>query len=189
MAEILWDPRLTALRVSVDRSGLDATKAHWRIVAAWVTLSGNWDDVPPWAKGWQRDTLGGDHHCYGRALFRDGAVAPQAGFLLSWPDGSDGRTPEADGWANIPIQAGYDPKVTAGPYRWAKWGNAEVLAGVGLPFTLPWATTGTLGGHHVSFFAVWQETEPEAPTPPEPEWKPYWLRLGPLTLKADLKAR
>ncbi len=198
----LWDPRLTQLRATIDTSKVDYNKTYWRIIAAWVTVNGSWDDVPSWAKAYQKDTLGGDHHVFGRALFRDGTVATTAGFTLSWPDGSDGRLPEADGWANLPLQAGFDPKVTGGPYSWVKFGNSETFKGAGMPYTLPWTTIQPAGGVHVSYFVVWQEWVPVEPTPtggaptPTPTplapgygWVPYSLRLGPLTLDVELRAR
>ena len=167
-----WDSRLTDLKVSVGGT-VDKTKPYWRIIAAWLTVNGSWDDVPAWACQWQLNTLGGDHHAFGRAVFQDGSLAAEAGFGLTWPDGVDTRLPEPDGWANIPLYASYDPAKGPGPYSWLKAGNAERLDGLGLPLN-----------HHVSFFAVWQLTEP-APEPPpvEPPVEPpgttgrYWLTL------------
>ncbi len=198
----LWDPRLTQLRATIDGSKVDYSKTYWRIIAAWITVNGSWDDVPAFAKPYQKDTLGGDHHVFGRALFRDGTVATTAGFTLSWPDGSDGRLPEADGWANLPLQAGFDPKVTSGPYKWVKFGNAETFAGAGMPFTLPWTTLQPAGGVHVSYFVVWQEWVPVEPTPtggaPTPTATPlapsfgkvnYWLGVGPFEVPVTLRAR
>lgn len=189
-----WDPRLDALRVSVSAQGVDKTKAYWRIIAAWITVNGSWETAPTWARKYQRDTLGGDHHAYCRALFEDGSVAGQAGFLLSWPDGQDGRLPEPDGWANWPLYASYDPRQGPGPYAVKKFGNAEALTGLGLPVMLPWATGGmeAEGGHHVSFFCVWQEMEPEPPPPPPtpgPKWERYDLRVFGLTVPVELRRR
>ncbi|MGQ9459192.1 MAG: hypothetical protein ACUVS5_13040 [Anaerolineae bacterium] len=188
---MLWDQRLNALRVTVDASGLDRSRPHFRIIAAWITVNGNWDDVPAWAKPYQQDTLGGDHHAYGRTILADGSVAMGAGHVLTWRDGQDMRLPEPDGWANIPLYAGYDPRNGPGPYTWAKVGNAEKLTGIGLPYYLPWAQFQATGGVHVSFFAVWQEVQPQpAPPPPPPmppggngEWTQYMVKIaiGPAT--------
>ena len=184
-----WDTRLDSLRVRVDKGQVDYTKTHWRIIAAWLTSVGNWDDVPTFAKKYQLDTLGGDHHAFGQARYSHGSVAAGAGFVLSWPDGAAQRTPELDGWANIPLEAGFDPLVTSGPYAWQKYGNAESLVGLGLPFSLPWKSGASIaGGNHVSYFAVWQETEPDVPLPPSLSGA-YWLRWGPFKLAVELEAR
>ena len=176
---MLWDERLTELAVSVDRRGVDTSQKHWRIIAVWRTRNGSWDDVPTWARQWQQDTLGGDHHAFGRALFADGTLAPQAGFVLGWPDGVDGRTPEPDGWANIPLFAGYNPAQGPGPYSWAKAGNAEKLVGLGLPHN-----------HHVSFFAVWQEMEPGTPEPPPTgEWITVEVDVAGVLLLPNVRVR
>jgi hypothetical protein len=170
---LLWDPRLTELGITVQPA--DYEQPHWRLLAAWLTVNGSWDDVPDWARQWQLDTLGGDHHCFGRALDLYGNPYAGAGFVLQWPDGAAQRTPEADRWANIPIEAGFDWTVGAGPYSWAKYGNADVLMGLGLPYPpLPWELNAiaALGGVHVSYFGVWQEHGPELEPEPEPEPEP-----------------
>lgn len=176
-----WDKRLTALGVYVDVGKVDRTVPYWRITHAWLVVDGDWGTAPEWARVFQQDTLGGAHHAYGRALFADGELAAQAGFVLRWSSGADGRVAEENGWANIPLYAGYDPAKGPGPYSWAKVGNAEVLAGLGLPYHLQAA-----GGRHVSFFAVWQETlpaeEPE-PEPPEEGWETYDVQWGDLELR------
>ena len=134
---LLFDDRLTQLGVTVTEA--DRSKPHWKLLAAWLTVNGSWDDVPDWARQWQLDTLGGDHHVFGRALDLYGDLCPGAGFVLGWPDGQAGTTPEPDGWANLPINAGYDWQETAGPYTWTKYGNSDVLRGCGLPYPpLPW---------------------------------------------------
>lgn len=179
-----WDPRLTSLRVFVraDPEQVDYTTVHWRISHAWLILDGDWETAPDWARAFQDDTLGGAHHAYGRAVFADGTVANQAAFVLRWPDGADGRAVEDNGWANIPLYAAYDPEKGPGPYTWAKAGNAEALAGLGLPYTLRAA-----GGHHVSFFAVWQEVVPGEGSEPEPpeegDWVIYDIRWSGLALE------
>jgi len=152
---ILWDDRLTQLGVTIDY----AESADFTISAAWLTVDGNWDDVPIWAKKWQNDTLGGAYNAYGRLEYPDGKPTMGAGFVLSWPGGADQRTPETNGWANIPITAGFDWSATAGPYTWAKYGNADKLVGIGLPYPpLPWqiGEMYALGGVHTSFFVVYE---------------------------------
>jgi len=193
----LFDPRLTQLGVTIEHA--DYSAEHWRLIAAWLTVNGNWDDVPHWAKVYQLDTLGGDRHVFGRAYNKDGTIAPYAGFWLEWPDGDDMRTPEPDGWANLPISAGFDWAQTTGPYSWQKVGNSDKLVGLGLPYPpLPWETSslpdnravgadgsvllsyeqGThwtavyaLGGVHVSFFGVWRCYDGDSPPPPPLSWR------------------
>jgi len=156
----LWDERLTQLHVRLVPA--DCSEPCWRLKAAWITVNGDWDDVPGWALAWRRDTLGGDHHVFGRAEQANGAAIMSASFELSWPDGADRRSPESDGWANMPIYAGFDWSQTEGPYGWAHVGNGDRLQGVGLPYPpLPWETAqsglaGPSGGMHVSYFGVWE---------------------------------
>ena len=177
-----WDPRLTQLGLTVEPA--DRTKAHWRMVAAWLTVAGNWDGVPDFARPYQQDVLGGDHHVFGMALDTFGNPISDAGFVMMWADGGDQRTPVDCGrpdWADLPIYAGYDWAQTSGPYTWQKFGNADKLCGVGLPYPpLPWQPQGDAypaGGVHVSFFYVAQATDAEVdppPPPPPPPPKPGW---------------
>ena len=170
-----FDPRLVRLGVTVEPA--DYTQPHWRLQAAWLTVSGSWDDVPAFARPYQRDYLGGDHHVFGMARDLLGYTLPGAGFVLVWPDGAAQRTP-ADSdrvdWADCPIYAGYDWAQMAGPYAFGKFGNADKLCGLGLPFPpLPWQPQGDAyaeGGVHVSVFGVWQECEPET-EPPSLSWR------------------
>lgn len=137
--EPLIDDRVKALGVTIQKRN-----GGWRLHALWMTENGSWDTVPAWAKQWQRDTLGGDHHCYGRCE----AAPVQNQFALVWPPfGEDDgciRTPEGDGWANA-IMAGqnWNPANGQGPYHWFCYGGDKVV-GLGMPHN-----------HHVSFFAVW----------------------------------
>jgi hypothetical protein len=156
----LWDDRLTQLRLSVEQG--DASLPGWRLIAAWLTVDGNWDDVPAWALPWRQDTLGGDHNAFGRAELPDGTPIMTSWFELSWLDGSDQRLPEANGWANLPIgPSGFDWTQTPGPYTWQAVGNADRLKGLGLPYPpLPWENVQSRlaapeGGVHVSYFGVW----------------------------------
>lgn len=131
---VCWDSRLDAVGVSwLPRDG------QYELVAAWVTIFGNWSDpaIPACAKPYQQDTLGGDHNAYGRAETAGGSPIMET-FVLGWQDGADSRTPEADGWANIPIFGG------DGRYEWFPFGG-DKLVGLTLP-----------GNEHWSFFGVWR---------------------------------
>jgi len=126
--------------------------ARYRIMSAWVTINGNWDDVPAWAKKYQLDTLGGDRHAFGTCMDVNGLVLPKT-FILSWPTGSDGRTPEADGWANLALAGQYwNPADGPGPYMWQAV-NGWKLVGLGLPHNYHW-----------SFFVRWQEAQGYVPS-------------------------
>jgi len=177
---LLWDPRLSQLGVTIR--DCDKSLLHWKLLAAWLTVNGSWDDVPDWARQWQLDTLGGAQHSFGRALDQNGDVCPTAGFMLKWPgmtsEDQKWRLPHADGWANDELWNGYDWAQTSGPYSWNKAGNADVLCGLGLPYPpLPWQPSGVYaeGGVHVSYFAVWQESSPEQEPEPVPS---CWDYLG-----------
>ena len=173
-----WDPRLDALGLTVERA--EDTQPYYRLIAAWLTVAGNWDDVPQFARQYQQDVLGGDHHVFGMALDAQGKPLPEAGFVMVWPDGGAQRTPadcNRPDWADLPIYAGYDWAQVSGPYTWAKYGNADRLCGAGLPFPpLPWQPQGDAyaeGGVHVSYFCVWQaaDAEVEPPPPPSLSWR------------------
>lgn len=154
---ITWDSRLSDLGVTIEFTG-----GAWDLEAAWITINGNWDTAPQWAKErYPWTNLGGDHHAYGMAIDGNGVIRSDAGFILQWPDGADQRTPDQCShpqWANIPLYAGYDWSASTGPYSWGKFGGDE-LHGLGLPYPpLPWDAEATaLGGMHVSFFGVWRE--------------------------------
>jgi len=156
-SSVLWDGRLTQLGVGLHEIDCATVPECWKVKAAWITVSGSWDDVPAFAKQWQQDTLGGDHHVFGRAEYSNGDVAKGAGFYLLWDGGYDMRTPEADGWANLPIFAGYDWAQGSGGYSFQKV-NGDILTGIGLPYTLPWESSGAsaMGGVHISVFSVWE---------------------------------
>ena len=128
-----WDPRLDQAGVTLERRD-----GSYELIAAWVTINGSWDDVIPCAKKWQKDTLGGDHNAFGRAETPAGSAVNET-FALVWPDGGDTRTPEPDGWANIPLYGG------GGRYTLFVFGG-DKLNGLTLP-----------GNHHWSFFGVWRQ--------------------------------
>jgi hypothetical protein len=149
---------LSQLQVSVIPA--DCSQDCYRLKAAWVTVAGNWHDVPSWALPWQQDSLGADHHAYGRAEMPNGEPVMGARFELSWPDGAAETSSEPNGWANVPIYAGYDWTSTDGPYGWKQAGDADKLQGLGLPFPPPpWESRlrSVTGGVHVSFFGVWEQ--------------------------------
>lgn len=142
----LWDTRLNDLGVSCEvRNG------NRHLKAAWLTKNGNWDDVPSWAKQWQNDTLGGDHHIYVRIEDKNGnAIHDRA--CMAWPPFGEEEgataTPEASGWSNL-IMAGqnWNPADGQGPY--VVWVDAgDKLHGLGMPHNYHW-----------SFFGVWVEGE------------------------------
>ena len=135
----LWDSRLTALGLSREKRD-----GKYRLHAAWMTANGSWDDAPTWARQWQKDTLGGDHHAFGRVEDSRGTAITET-FGLVWPGGGDTRTPESDGWANIPMAGqNWNPDNGPGPYTWFAY-SGDKLHGLGMP-----------NNHHVSFFAVWR---------------------------------
>lgn len=136
-----WDPRLDDLHVTVQR----VDGARYQIIAAWLTKNGNWDDVPAFAKKYQLDSLGGDHHLFGTCLDAVGSTIGNKTFIMT--DGGIAPTmPMPDGWANQ-VLAGqnWDPANGPGPYSWQAL-KGDVLAGVGMPHNWHW-----------SFFAVWRE--------------------------------
>lgn len=138
---ILWDSKLSELGVTVQF----VSGAKYRLISAWTTENGSWDNVPDWARQYQLDTLGGDHHVFGRCLDVNGNAIGKT-FMLSWPDGADGRTPEQDGWANLPLGGqNWNPANGQGPYKWEAL-DGDKLVGLGLPLN-----------HHWSFFGVWKE--------------------------------
>lgn len=132
-----WDPRLDEAGVTLERRN-----GNYELVAAWVTIGGSWDDlsldIRECAKTYQLDTLGGDHNAFGRAETRTGSAIMET-FALTWGvNEGDTRTPEADGWANLPIYG------DGNKYDWFVYGG-DKLHGLTLP-----------GNHHWSYFAVWQ---------------------------------
>lgn len=141
----LWDTRLNDLGVSCEvRNG------NRHLKAAWLTKNGNWDDVPSWAKRWQQDVLGGDHHIYVRIEDKNGNAIHDRSCMAWPPFGEDEGAiawPEASGWANF-IMAGqnWNPANGQGPY--VTWVDAgDKLHGLGMPHN-----------NHWSFFGVWVES-------------------------------
>lgn len=145
-AMLCWDPRLAELGVTVERRS-----GNYWLAGAWLTINGNWDDVPACAKPWQSDVLGGDHHLYGRLETAAGTALDNT-FVVAWgsgPEDGDARTPEwPAGWANIPIAGqNWDPNEGPGPYTWFCFGG-DRLVGLGMP-----------NNHHYSFFGVWRPVD------------------------------
>ncbi len=140
----LWDPRLDDFGVYVERK----PRGKYYIHAVWMTENGNWDNVPSWAKAWQQDTLGGDHHVYYRAETHDGKPIDNT-YVLDWPPYDDTNagttTTEGNGWGNLPMAGqNWDPATGVGPYM-AWCFDGDRIYGLGLPHN-----------HHVSFFVVWR---------------------------------
>lgn len=135
----LWDAYLDEIGVTIERRD-----GNYELIAGWHTESGNWDNVPTWAKRWQQDTLGGDHHLFGRCEDASGSAQSNT-FALIWPGGGDQRGIEPDGWANIPMAGqNWNPANGPGPYDWFCFGGDKVK-GLGMPHN--W---------HQSFFFVWR---------------------------------
>lgn len=195
MITALIDPRCTALGLTVTPP-TETDGLHWELSHLWLTVSGGWDDVPTWAKPYQNDHLGGDHHVYVLGLRLTGFRAQEPDlFVLGWPDGHHKFSPkgEHDWWGNAVINAGFNWCEVAGPY-FAQMNaiNSSVVRGIGLPYPpYPWQTTSVTTGHchywdektmvgdkvasnilsglHTSFFMVFQEVEGYEPEPPVPE--------------------
>jgi len=176
---MLFDERLNTMRVTVSLGTIGVP--YYRAEAIWLTVNGNCDDVPAWAKTyWEKyptTTRGGAQHAF--ALVLDEGALPMGGveMRLWWPDGQDDReTSRAQGergWANIPVWANYDPKITPGPYKWFPTGFGDVVNGLGLPYN-----------HHVSVFVVLRRSDTPLPPPPPPP-SAEALRVfiaGPLTV-------
>lgn len=203
-----WDARLSQLNAAVTPAAC-YNLPYFKIVEAWITVNGNWSDpaIPAFAKARQRDYLGGDHHAWGLTLDAAGNPYVQPGYALRWPDGEHGVLGEPGNgqWANAELYAGFDPLTGGGPYSWVKGPSgvapcgAETLTGLGMPYTLPWVSgdVQVAGGHHCSYFAVWQLVEPQpTPTPvptvgptPAPLGGAYWLTLGPFRVAVELEDR
>lgn len=136
------DERLAKINCAVTQD----ERARYQITHAWLTIGGSKASAPSWAQELMTAAgAGGDHHCFGRVLDRNGNVVMDAVFTLGWPSGKDTRRPEPDGWANIPIYASYNPIMGPGPYWWQA-ADGEVLGGIGLPM-----------GNHYSFWVIWRE--------------------------------
>lgn len=141
--QTLWDPRLAALGMSIERDVMRRDGEYY-LYAVWCTVNGSWDGVPNWARVWQLDTLGGDHHFYGRCEDLDGRVLTNT-FALVWQGGYATAQPEPDGWANVPLYGGpWDPKAGPGPYDAFCFGGDKIK--LGLPYN-----------QHYSFFCVWRK--------------------------------
>lgn len=136
------DERLAGISAWVE----DDPAKRFRISHAWLVIAGNKETAPEWARPLMTAAgAGGDHHCFGQVRDKNGNVIASVRFTLGWPGGSDSRLPESDGWANIPIYAGYNPALGPGPYWWEAEGG-ERFGGLGLPLN-----------RHYSFWAIWQE--------------------------------
>lgn len=164
-----WDERLDLLGVTIESA--DHTKEHWYLEAGFIIPSGSWGEygdgtVPLWAWNYHAD-IGGDTTVYGRA-YENGEIATEAGFFMVWPDMDKPPVMRlanpADGWyANDHLQAGFDWSKTSGPYSWQKYGNADIVHGLGLPYPpLPWEAGApqAAGGVHVGYVFNWIKREP-----------------------------
>ena len=181
----LIDPRCEALGMTIVEPP-DTTRTHWDITHVWLTVNGNWDDVPTWAKPFQNDNLGGATHGFMLGFGIDGQRRQDADlFLQGWPDGHAFFSPhkEHDWWGNCLCTSGYNWQETAGPYYLqANAVSSAKLCGVGLPFPpLPWQPQASeisdQGGVHVSTFVVMQEVAPYETDPELEEVLERYLRM------------
>lgn len=145
------DPRISSFGVTIAPE----ENYEFRLRKLFITVNGDWEPTPTWAKEFLWNYFpeaGGDHNVYGLCMEEDGSYIRNSSFTLSWNGGTDVRTPEASGWANIPIFDGYNPASETGGYTWAVQRGNPVY-GLGLP-----------NNQHVSFFAVWVRVR-DVPTP------------------------
>ena len=174
----LIDPRIELLGMTIEEPP-DTTRTHWDISHAWITVNGNWDDVPDFALPFQNDNLGGATHGFMLGIGLNGQRRQDEKlFLQGWPGNYAFFSPhkEHDWWGNCLCTAGYNWQAATGPY-WlqANSVSSAKLCGVGLPFPpLPWepGAAKAQGGVHVSTFVVMQEVAPYDPGPdpdPDPE--------------------
>jgi hypothetical protein len=150
---IEWDPRLDDLHISVQQ----VAGARYQIIAAWLTKNGQWSgpDAPPaFAKKYQNDNLGADHHLM--LLCLDAAGNSINKTFVMTDGGLASATPMPYGWANF-VMAGqnWDPVNGPGPYS-AQALNGWLVRGFGMPHNWHW-----------SFFVVWQEV----PNYKQTEWE------------------
>jgi len=189
------DPRCVQLGMEL-RPPEDTQRLHWELSHIWITEHGSWDGVPDWARPYQNDHLGGDHHVYMLAYRVHGSLAKEADlFMLRWPDSAYKFSPKpAHGWwGNAVLEAGFDWQAgQAGPYSAQMTALSSTLVqGIGLPYPpYPWDESATAhtpsGGVHTSFFLVFQEVPPYDPDPgPDPEPAPDPDQLGRVLEKAE----
>ena len=172
----LIDQRCTLLGLTV-LPPKDTMRTHWECTHVWLTVDGNWDDVPRWAKEFQSDKLGGSTHLFMLGRRIDGSLAESKDlFILGWPGQIHKFDPEQGNgwWGNAFISAGFDWGKTPGPYYGQMNAlSTSVVEGIGLPYPpLPWQAgeANVMGGVHVSWFVVMQEVAAYEPEPePEPQ--------------------
>ncbi len=148
---VQWDPRLTAMHVSIAPvANLAPGQAYWKIISA----------------QYQDETQsGGNHNVYYTVLDEKGFPAPGVPVRLDWQGRDPNDVPDTvytdgNGTANYGLyhgQQGWDPNAGPGPYT--AWvgdpdlrGNrpttipGEKLAGAGLPMN-----------RHVNFVVTWRK--------------------------------
>lgn len=176
-------------RADFDVGALTPETRVWQVVDIFTTFNGSWEPNPAdqfAVDQWARDDYlfppehpsfntggGGDHHIQVCVTGLDGERLSGAGVLFT----SDGvehlqpaddpslitqRNTESSGWCNIPIFANSNPPAP-GPWSVAKFGIADIVTGMGLPWN--W---------HVSTFvvykaALWGEIAPVEPPTGEPD--------------------
>jgi len=140
MLKPLIDPKCEALGLTVSEP-IETDGLHWELSHLWLTENGNWDSVPDFARDFQTDHLGGDHHVYVLGYRLDMHRAEEERlFVLGWPDGHHIFSPkrEHEWWGNAIINAGFNWQKTPGPY-YAQMNaiNTSVVYGIGLPYPPP----------------------------------------------------
>lgn len=158
-------------RADFDASALTPETTVWQVADIFTTLNGSWEPSPEdqfAIDQWARDDYlypptdprynqqgGGDHHIQVCVVGLGGERLSGAGVLFT----SDGvqhlqppddpslitqRNTESSGWCNIPIFSTSHPPAL-GPWSAAKFGMADIVTGMGLPWN--W---------HVSTFIVYK---------------------------------
>jgi hypothetical protein len=141
-----WDSRLDGLNVKYE----PVANARYRLVAAWMTINGSWDETPRWAWEWVDKVTGGggDHNMFAGVYQLNGEPLQGKNVIFGWPGTQTNFVTDAAGWGNGDCQAVYYPdKGQTGPYYLEPL-KGDKLVGGGLPY-----------GQHVSIMGVWEEVK------------------------------
>lgn len=157
-----WDARLDTTGTYVEkRSG-----AGLEVVACWKTENGSWEPgaVPDWARAWQNNHLGGDHHIYMRAEDANGNPLPGVHFAVLWNaphyDQGDELTYDVnhqEGWADFVMGPQNTPANAPGEVGYLAF--AFIPGGAG-----GWKVHRLFmpSNHHHSYFIVWRMKQAQA---------------------------
>ncbi len=126
-----WDPRLDALRISVEAARVPPGQLYWKLIAAVYQGPGESD---------------GKHHIYYVLQNEQGEPVEYQRVWQGWPDDKTDATTNEKGEANIALWASYSPdRGEAGPYlAWVDGLPSDRVKGMGLPlkrqvnFVLTW---------------------------------------------------